>query len=125
MTQFTNYAENEIADWVGGNGAPGAVTNVFVKLHIGDPGEDATGNPAAHTTRVEASFGVAAGGVVTNDAVIEFTPMAADETISHVSIWDASTAGNPLMYGPLADPQVVNAGGLLRIPIGDLTLTVT
>lgn len=125
MTQLSNYAENEIADWIAGNGAPGTVTSVFVKLHVGDPGEDGTGNPATHTTRVEASFGAASGGAVSNDADIEFDSLSAQETITHVSLWDASTGGNCLAYGALGTPQDVNVGGLLRIPAGDLDITIT
>jgi hypothetical protein len=122
---LSNFAENEIADWLCANGAPSTVTAVFVKLHIGDPGEDGTGNPAAHTTREEASFSAASGGAITNDADIEFTPLAADETISYVSGWDAATNGNCLwISNEMADPQAVNAGGLLRIPAGDLDITI-
>lgn len=122
---LSNYAENEIADWIGGNGATPAIANVYLKLHIGDPGEDCTANAAAHTTREEFTTAAASGGVVSNEADIEFTPMAADETITHVSVWDHVSAGNPLIYGALADPQDVNAGGLFRIPAGDLDLTIT
>lgn len=123
---LSNFAENEIADWLGGNGAPSAVTNVYVKLHLGDPGEDCTANAAAHTTRIEATFGAAAGdGVVSNDADIEFPSLTAQETISHASLWDAATAGNALASGALGTAQDVNVDGLLRIPTGDLTITIT
>lgn len=125
MTQLSNYAENEIADWLGANGAPGSVSNVYVKLHIGAPGEDGTANAAAHTTRVEATFGVASGGVVSNDADIEFTSLTAQETISHVSGWDNSTAGNCLWHGSLGTAQDVNVGGSLTIAAGDLDITIT
>lgn len=125
MTQLSNFAENEIADWIGGNGAPSTISNVYVKLHIGAPGEDGTANAAAHTTRVEATFGAASGGVVSNDADIEFTSLTAQETISHASGWDASTAGNCLWTGALGTPQDVNVGGTLRIPTGDLDITIT
>lgn len=123
---LSNFAENEIADWLCANGAPSAVSNVYVKLHIGDPGEDGTGNAASHTTRVEASFSAASGGAIANDADVEFTPLAADETISYASGWDHPTAGNCLWISNVfADPQAVNAGGLFRIPAGDLDITIT
>ena len=56
---LSNFAENEIADWIAGNGAPSAVTTCYVQLHTGDPGEDGTANVSAETTRVAASFGAA------------------------------------------------------------------
>lgn len=122
---LSNFAENEIADWLGANGAPSSVTNVYVKLHTGDPGEDGTANAATHTTREEASFAAASGGAVATNADVEFTPMAATESITHVSIWDHVSAGNCLGSGALAASQNVNTGGLLRIPSGDLVITIT
>lgn len=125
MTQLSNYAETEIADWLGGNGAPGTVSAVYVKLHTGDPGEAGTGNAATHTTRIAASFGAASGGVVATDADVEFTSLTAQETISHVSLWDAETDGNCLAYGALDTGQDVNVGGTLTIATGDLDITIT
>ena len=36
-----------------------AVANPYVKLHLGDPGEDGTANPAAETTRKAITFSAA------------------------------------------------------------------
>lgn len=122
---LSNFAENEIADWLGGNGAPSTVSNVYVKLHVDDPGEDCTSNPATETTRVEATFGSASGGSVTNDAEVLWTDVAASETYSHFSIWDHPTAGNPLGSGALTAPKAVTAGEDARFDVGALTVTVT
>ena len=51
--------------------------------------------------------------------------MAAAETISHFSIWDNISAGNPLGSGALGTPQAVNVGGLLRFATGALVITLT
>lgn len=122
---LSNWAENEIADWAAGNGQPTAITEVWVKLHIGDPGEDCTGNPAAHTTRVEATFSAASGGIAVNDADIEFEDMEDNEEITHASVWDDETAGNPIAYDAVVDPQNVEEGGSLTIPAGDLRILIT
>ena len=68
--------------------------------------------------------GAAASGAVANDADIEFTSLAADETISHISLWDDSSAGNALWYGALTDPQDVNDGGTFTIATGNLTVSL-
>jgi hypothetical protein len=120
---MSNYLENELLDHVFNNATAPAVTNVYVKLHVGDPGEDCTGNAATETDRIEATFGNAASGAVANDADIEWTGLAATETISHISLWDHATAGNPLVYGALTTPQDVNAGGDFTIATGDLDIT--
>lgn len=120
----SDFAENEIADWLGGNGAPSAVTNVFVKLHIGDPGEAGTGNPAAETTREEATFGAASGGVVSLDAPpVSWVAVSTTETYSHISLWDNVSAGNCLGSGALTAPVPVTA--LDDFDLTALTITVT
>lgn len=120
---ISNYLENAILDAVFNNTSL-AVATPYVKLHVGDPGEAGTNNAATHTTRVSGSFGAASSGAVSNDAPISFTSLAADETISHISIWDHVSAGNCLWTGALTDPQDVNAGGTLTFDTGDLDVSV-
>lgn len=120
---ISNYAENAILDAVFNNTSLAVAAN-YVKLHTGDPGEAGTSNAATHTTRESASFGAASSGVVSNDSPISFTSLAADETISHISIWDHVSAGNCLWTGALTDPQDVNAGGTLTFDTGDLDVSL-
>ena len=122
---LSDYAENEIADWLGGNGAPGANASPYVKLHTGDPGEDGTANAATETTRKAFSGGASAGGVVTSDAALTWTSVAGTETYSHISMWDASTAGNCLGSGALGASKAVTAGDTFTIASGDATITIT
>lgn len=126
MSDASNYAENEIADWLGGNGAPGAVTAPapYIKLHLGAAGEDGTANAAVETTRKTASFGAASGGVVTSDAAVAWTNVSTTETYTHYSGWDNETAGNCLFVGALAASVAVTAADNFTIPSGDLTVTV-
>lgn len=123
MSDATNYAENQIAKWVSGNGAPAAVAGVFVKLHTGAPGEDATLNAATEATRKAATFGAAVGGVASLSATVSWTNVAATETYSHFSLWDAATAGNPLVVGALTAPKAVTAGD--NFDLTALTVTVS
>jgi hypothetical protein len=122
MADATNFAENEIADWIGANGAPSAVSNVYIKLHTGAPGEDATANAATETTRQEATFGAASGGTVSLSATVSWTNVSTTETYSHFSLWDASTAGNPLVVGALDSSVAVTAGD--DFDLTALTVTV-
>jgi hypothetical protein len=99
---------------------------VWVKLHLGDPGAAGTANPAAETTRKQATFGTAAsGGAISNTAVIEWLSVSTTETYLWVSLWTASTAGTFLGNDQLSSSAAVTAGDTFRIPIGDLDLTVT
>jgi len=122
---LSNFSENEIADWLAGNGAPSAVTNVFGQLHVGDPGEDGTANVSAETTREELSFGAASGGVATSDADASWLDWSAgSESITFVSYWDASTAGNNLGSGANTGNQAVEDGNDFVLSAGDVTITL-
>ena len=121
MTALTNYAENALLDHLLGTSAMTSPTNVYVKLHTGDPGEDATANAATETTRViTGAMSAASGGSSDNDAVITFSAVSTTETITHISIWDAITGGNPLLKGALDSPVALTAGDDFELPAGDL-----
>jgi hypothetical protein len=99
---------------------------VWVKLHLGDPGSAGANNPAANTTRQQATFGsVAAAGAISNTAVVEWTGVPNAETYTHVSFWTASTAGTFLGSDDLSASATVAVNDTFRIPIGDLDLTIT
>lgn len=120
---ISNYLEDQLLDAVANADAYSAA-GVFVKLHTGDPGEAGTSNAAGETTRKSASFAAASGGSVATDADLTWTNVSTTETISHISLWDASSAGNCLWVGALSASKSVAAGDTLSIPSGSLTLTL-
>lgn len=65
----------------------------YVKLHIGDPGANGTANVSAVVTRNAATFNAPSGPSMSLSALAAFS-MTTSETITHISFWDASTAGN-------------------------------
>lgn len=123
---LSNHAENAFANALrgGGNGsnvtAPAAL---YAKLHTGAPGEDGTSNAAATTTRVEVQFGAASNGVISLSNTPSWTNLANAETISHISIWDNSTAGNCWGDGALTSSVTVGVGDTLTISAFTLTMT--
>lgn len=122
----SNYAEQAFANALRGGGAGTNVTapaNLYMKLHTGDPGEDCTSNAATETTRKECSFGAASGGVLSLGATVSWTSVSTTETVSHVSVWDNSTAGNPWCYGALASSVALTAGDNLDITAFTVTVT--
>ena len=119
---ISNYAELEILDHLTGTASWTAPAAVYIKLHTGDPGEDCTGNAATEATRKAVTFSAAASGAITSDATVEWTNVSTTETYSHWSLWDASTAGNPLWYGALSSPAAVTAGDTFQITQLQLTL---
>lgn len=123
-TGFGTFSANAVLNAIGNN-TSFAVATVYVQLHIGDPGAAGTANAAAETTRKTASFGAASAGSMSNDAIVgPWTSVAATETYSHVSLWDASPGGNFLGSGTVTG-GAVTAGDDFQFPVGDLTLSTT
>jgi hypothetical protein len=96
-----------------------------VKLHTADPGASGTTAAASNTTRQEGTFSAAANGSITTSAACTWTSVSATETYSHVSFWDASTAGNFLGSDALETARGVTAGDTFEIPAGDLDISLT
>lgn len=97
----------------------------YVKLHTGDPGAAGANNAAGETTRQAVTFSAASGGAITNSAAVTWTSVSTSETYSHVSFWDASTAGTFLGSDGLGVSRAVTAGDTFEIAIGDLDLSIT
>jgi len=108
---------NKWLDLIGNNTSFTAVAQLYVKLHTGDPGAAGTANASANTTRQAVNFAAAAGGSMTADNVPQWAAWSSGtETITHISLWDASTAGNFLWSIDSGDKTVLNGD--------DLSLTV-
>ena len=125
MGTFSDLVANSWLDALARN-VSYAEAAVWVKLHLGDPGSAGTSNPAAETTREQATFGSsAASRTISNTVAVEWTSVSDTETYTWVSLWDDQTAGNFLGRDDLSSSASVTAGDTFRIPIGDLDLTIT
>lgn len=94
-----------------------APANVFLKLHTGDPGSAGTSNASAETTRKQMTFAAPSAGSSAASAVSWTSWSAGSETISHVSIWDASTSGNFLQSGALSASKSVTNGDTINVTV--------
>lgn len=79
----------------------------YAKLHTADPGVAGATSPSAVTTRVVFTMAAAASGVLAMNGTAPVFTMTGAETISHVSVWDAVTAGNFLWSYALTTPKTV------------------
>lgn len=99
--------------------------NVWIKLHVGDPGSAGTSNAATNTTRQQATFGSnASGGTISNTASVDWTSVAGTEDYTHWSAWDASTSGNFIASGTIT-ANAVTTGDNFSLPIGEIDMTMT
>jgi hypothetical protein len=139
MAAFTDFSENKIIDWlfraqaIGITGASAAAgtgpTSLYVGLLTANPtdstaGTEVTGGSYARVavtsslanwagTQAAASTVASSGtsGTTSNNAAITFpAPTANWGTITGVGIYDATTAGNLLIYSALTTSKTVNNG---------------
>lgn len=96
------------------NTAYSAVATPFVKLHTGDPGAAGTANASAVTTRNAVTWNAPSGGSMTLNTLSSWS-MTTSETITHISIWDASTAGTFIESWALSSGVAVVNGSTFSI----------
>ncbi len=109
-----------------GNAALTTLTTTYpwIKLHVGDPGANGTANAAVETDRIQATWGSAASGAISNSAQLEWTGVGGTEDYTHFSAWTASTAGTFGFSGTVT-ANAVTTGDTFTIAIGDLDVTLT
>ena len=104
-----------------------ALTTVNVKLHTGDPGSAGTTAPSSVTTRPAITFAAASGGAIASNNVPSWASWAGTngEVVTHISFWDASTAGNFLCSIALTASKTMGTGDTLNLTSGGTTVTLT
>jgi hypothetical protein len=101
------------------------ITNVYVKLHTGDPGSAGASNAAAgSTTRSAITWSAASSGsIAMSGTAPSWTNGGTSETLSHVSFWDASSGGNFLGSGALGSTQAWASGNTYALSTQTWTLS--
>jgi hypothetical protein len=128
MTALSNFAESLAIRWLFDDVAVTRPTTWFVALHTADPGETgATGELSGNGyARQSATFTEDTNGLVDNDADINFGPNITTPwgTVTHVSVWDASSAGNCLAKGALSSSVAIAVNDSLKIAAGALDISL-
>jgi len=133
MSDFTDYLETAIRDWMSQNTSmPATPTDLYVGLHTSDP----TDSPGG-TTEVSAAdysrVGVPCpGGWATpttnsfeNANVVNFgTTTNSWGSVSHVALYDASTGGNALATFALNSTNSISSGEDVTFPAGQLSFNI-
>ena len=130
MSAITDFLELELLDHVFRNSAYTPPSNVYVALHTGDPGEtgallELSGDGYARTVVTFGAPTDAGDGnsQVTNSAAVTFPAATADwGTVTHFSLWDASSAGNCLWKGALTESRAIVNTDEARFATGTLVI---
>lgn len=123
---FSNTYETNVLTWTFTTGAVTRPTAWYIGLFTSDPGEAQGGTEVSGGSYVrEAVTFTVSGDTATNDAAIEWPVATANwGTITHIAVYDASTSGTQIAYAALTSSKTISTGDVLRIPAGDLDITL-
>tara|TARA_R110000868_G_scaffold31877_3_gene116510 strand:+ start:4544 stop:4930 length:387 start_codon:yes stop_codon:yes gene_type:complete len=125
---FSNTAETLVLNWLLTTGTATRPTAWYLALYTAAPGEAGGGTEVSTSgtayVRKVAAFTVT-GDTASNSGAIEFpTATASYGTVTHCAVHDAVTGGNLIAYATLTTSKVISTGDILRVPIGDLDITL-
>ena len=125
---FSNYLETKVLDHVFGGTAYTAPATLYLALFTANPNEDGSGTEVSTSGTAYARQSVAftiSGNTASNTAAVEYPTATANYgTVSHVGIYDASSAGNLIAYAALTSSKSIETGDVFRVPTGDLDITL-
>jgi len=124
---FTDTFETRVLTWVFTASSATRPTAWFVALYTAAPNDAGGGTEVsgAGYVRKAATFTVS-GDTASNSGAIEYPTATGNyDTVSHVGIFDASSGGNLIAYAALAVSKTISTGDVLRIPAGDLDVTLS
>jgi hypothetical protein len=141
MTAATNYFENKLVDQIFRNQAFSFPTTLYVGLFTAAPSDTGGGTECSGGSyaRKDVACSLAnwagtqsagstvassgTGGVTSNNNVITFVSPTADwGTVTHFGIFDAVSAGNLLLWGPLSSSKAVFSGDAVSIQAAQLQI---
>ena len=123
---FANTFETRVLTWLFTTSTATRPTEWHVALYTATPSDTGGGTEVSGGAyaRQAATFTVS-GDTATNSGALEY-PTATDNygTVTQVGVFDASTGGNLIAYATLGASKVISTGDVLRIPAGDLDVTL-
>lgn len=123
---FSNTYETNVLTWTFTASAVTRPTAWYIALYTTNPGEAQGGTEVSGGSyvRQSATFTVS-GDTASNSSAIEFPAATASwGSITHVAVIDASTGGTQIAYAALTTAKTIDTGDILRIPAGDLDITL-
>lgn len=102
-----------------------APSAVYVQLHTANPGTAGTTSISSTTTRVAATFGASTTGTqsMTNTPTWSSWAGTNGEVLTHISVWDNTTAGNFLWSAALSASKTINTGDTFTLNSSSVTFT--
>lgn len=127
MAEMSNYLENALVNATLRNTSYTSPATVYVALFTTDPTDAASGTEVTGGSyaRTSVAFAAPSNGAAASSADCTFpTCTSTWGTVSHIGIFDASTAGNLLYHTPLDTSKTIETGDIFKIASGSLTVTL-
>lgn len=123
---FSDYLETKVLDHVFAGTAYTAPATLYVALFTAAPSDSGGGTEVSGGGYARQTIAFTTSGDTTsNNAAVEFPTATANYgTVTHVGIYDASTAGNLMAWAALTSSKTIETGDVFRIPSGDLDITL-
>lgn len=122
---LSDYLEVKLLDHFLGTTTYTKPTTVYLALYTAAPTDSSAGTEVSGGSyaRKVATFNGASSGSTTNNSDIDFNGMPTC-TVVAIAVTDALTSGNILVYGPLTANKSLDAGDILRVSSGDLSISI-
>ena len=132
MAAFSDYAEQKILETLLNNAAFPTISSTWVSLHTAATTDAGGGTEVSGVSYARVDCGAFTSmtaitdGQTENSAEIAFAQAGAGGwgLVTHVALWDASTAGNMLLHGILTASKQIDENDTFKFAIGDLVITV-
>lgn len=124
---ISDFAENKLLEHCTGRTVWTPPATTYLALYTTAPSDAGGGTEVSGSgyARQSIAWAAASAGVIPNSSTITFTATGSWGTVTHVGIFDASSAGNLLWWGPLAASRTINTSGdSLQFAVGQLSLTL-
>ena len=123
---FSDYLETKVLDHVFAGTAYTAPATLYVALFTAAPSDSGGGTEVSGGAYARQTIAFTTSGDTTsNSAAVEFPTATANYgTVTHVGIYDASSAGNLMAWAALTSSKTIETGDVFRIPSGDLDITL-
>ena len=124
MSAMSDYLEDAFLDHFLGTTSTTAPSAVYIGLHTADPTDAGTGAEVSGNgyARQSMAFAASSSGTASNSAAVEFPAASGGNwgTITHIGIYDASSAGNLLFHAALTASKTINDGGIFKVAASKL-----
>lgn len=126
MSSASDYTENLALKWLLTTDSATRPTAWYIALYTSATNDTTGGTEVSGGSyaRTEVAFSVTTD-TASNSATVTF-PTATGNwgTVSHIAVYDASTAGNRLFHGAVTTSKDISTGDTFQITSGSLTITL-